>query len=213
MMRNLVRTGQPLILALHYARVAREFFRGSFWSIVLLRAWRGLRVGKGFHIIGNAKIGKTVTIGRNVKLYSNIVIGSGTIIGDNVELRCNKNQEIFVGETCTVNRGTVIIGNVLIGNNCLIAPNCILAGSNHIFADDSIPINKQGVKSKGIVIGENVWIGASSVILDGITIGAGSVIGAGSIVTKDIPKSVIAVGNPCRVIKIRRNEQSQDQNA
>ena len=58
-----------------------------------------------------------------------------------------------------------------------------------------------------------MWIGASSVILDGVTIGEGSVVGAGSVVTKNIPKSVIAVGNPCRVIKIRRNEQSQDQNA
>lgn len=202
-MTSLTNTNHPLVLALHYTRVAKEFLRGCFWSIVLLRAWKGLRVGKGFNIIGSAKLGKSVTIGRNVKLYNNIAIGFGTIIGDNVELRCNKDQKIVVGEICTVNRGSILIGNVRIEKNCLIAPNCVLAGGNHIFSDTFIPINKQGVKSKGIIIEENVWIGASSVILDGVTIGEGSVVGAGSVVTKNIPKGVIAVGNPCRIIKDR----------
>lgn len=171
--------------------------------MILFRSWKRMRVGRGLYIIGKTKIGKSVAIGRNVKLYSNIRLGTNAIIGDNVELRCNKLQEIIIGNSCTVNRGSVIIGNVRIEDNCLIAPNCILAGGNHIFSDTSIPINKQGVKSKGIVIEENVWIGASSVILDGVTIGKGSVVGAGSVVTADIPEGVIAVGNPCRVVKHR----------
>lgn len=50
-------------------------------------------------------------------------------------------------------------------------------------------------------IGDNVWIGAASVILPGVTIGENSVIGAGSVVTKDIPANVVAVGNPCRVLR------------
>lgn len=57
--------------------------------------------------------------------------------------------------------------------------------------DDAKPIN----------IGENVWIGANATVLSGVTIGKNSVIGAGSVVTKDIPENVVAVGNPCKVLR------------
>ena len=55
--------------------------------------------------------------------------------------------------------------------------------------------------NKSVHIGENVWIGANSVIVPGVTIGKNAVIGAGSVVTKDIPENVVAVGNPCRVLR------------
>lgn len=55
--------------------------------------------------------------------------------------------------------------------------------------------------NKDVTIGENVWIGAGVVIVPGVHIGRNSVIGAGSIVTKDIPENVVAVGNPCRVLR------------
>ncbi len=55
--------------------------------------------------------------------------------------------------------------------------------------------------AKPITVGDNVWIGGNAVILPGVTIGRNSVIGAGSVVTKDIPDNVVAVGNPCKVIK------------
>jgi acetyltransferase-like isoleucine patch superfamily enzyme len=93
--------------------------------------------------------------------------------------------------------------SVTIGNNCLIAANCqIFDGNGH---DTSFPnvenrINTTGA-SKPIVIEDNVWIGANSVVLPGVTIGQGSVISVNSVVTKDIPPMVIAGGNPAVIIK------------
>ena len=72
---------------------------------------------------------------------------------------------------------------------------------NHNFSNTSKLIREQGVISKGIKIGNNVWIGGNVVINPGITIGDNSVIGSGSIVTKNIPSNVIAVGNPCKIIR------------
>lgn len=85
----------------------------------------------------------------------------------------------------------------------MIAPNCMLAGGNHNFDDISKPMREQGDNSKGIIIEDDVWVGANCIILDGVCIRRGSIIGAGSVVTKNIEKFSIAVGNPCKVIKKR----------
>lgn len=90
-------------------------------------------------------------------------------------------------------------GNIYIGDKVMLGPNVTIATANH-------PINP-GLREKGlqynkdVVIGENTWIGANVVIVPGIRIGKNVVIGAGSVVTKDIPDHVIAVGNPCRILR------------
>ncbi|MDK0976622.1 sugar O-acetyltransferase [Clostridium perfringens] len=89
--------------------------------------------------------------------------------------------------------------DIFVGNNVMFGPNVTVSAGTH-------PINpelrsKQAQYNIPIHIGNNVWIGANSVILPGVNIGDNSVIGAGSIVTKDIPSNVIAVGNPCRVLR------------
>lgn len=89
--------------------------------------------------------------------------------------------------------------DIYVGNNVLIGPNVTLATGTH-------PIHpelraKQAQYNVSIVIGDNVWIGANAVILPGIHIGDNTVIGAGSVVTKDIPAGVVAVGNPCKVLR------------
>lgn len=90
-------------------------------------------------------------------------------------------------------------GNIYIGDDTMIAPNVTIATAGH-------PINaklrQRGLQYNADVhIGKNVWIGAGCVILPGVTIGDNTVIGAGSVVTKDIPSGVVAVGNPCRVMR------------
>lgn len=89
--------------------------------------------------------------------------------------------------------------DVYIGNQVMIGPNVTICTTGHpvypqyreMGAHYSLPIH----------IGNKVWIGANSVVLPGVTIGDNSVIGAGSIVTRDIPANVVAVGNPCRVLR------------
>ena len=90
-------------------------------------------------------------------------------------------------------------GHIYIGDKVMFGPNVTIATANH-------PVNAElrtrGLQyNKDVHIGENAWIGAGVVIVPGVNIGKNAVIGAGSIVTKDIPDNVVAVGNPCRVLR------------
>lgn len=90
-------------------------------------------------------------------------------------------------------------GHIYIGDNVLFGPNVTVATASHPIAPE--PRRKALQYNEDVCIGENVWIGANVVIVPGVHIGKNSVIGAGSVVTKDIPENVVAVGNPCRVLR------------
>ena len=95
-------------------------------------------------------------------------------------------------------------GHIYVGDYVMIGPNVTIATASHPLETD---LRRQGLQSnKDVHIEENVWIGAGAIILPGVTIGKNSVIGAGSVVTKDIPENVVAVGNPCRVIRENKSE-------
>ncbi|MBR2443847.1 MAG: sugar O-acetyltransferase [Clostridia bacterium] len=89
--------------------------------------------------------------------------------------------------------------HIYIGSRVMIGPNVVIATAGHPIDPELRVKNTQ--YNVDVHIGDNAWIGAGCVILPGVTIGENSVIGAGSIVTKDIPANVVAVGNPCRVIR------------
>ena len=128
------------------------------------------------------KCGKNVDIGRKCKLNSKIEIGDNSGIGD----------------------FSYMIGKIKIGKDVLIGPQVMIIANNHKYNDLTKPINKQGEFSKGgIIIDDNVWIGARAIILDGVHIESGSVIAAGSVVTKNVEKNTIVGGNPAHFIKKR----------
>ena len=89
--------------------------------------------------------------------------------------------------------------DIFVGNNVLFGPNVTISAGTHPIHPELR--SKQAQYNIPIHIGNNVWIGANSVILPGVNIGDNSVIGAGSVVTRDIPSNVVAVGNPCRVLR------------
>ncbi|MBD1577535.1 MULTISPECIES: sugar O-acetyltransferase [Vibrio] len=114
---------------------------------------------------------------------------------------CDIGQNFTIGKGGFINYGLTVldIAPVTIGDHVLIAPNVQLCAASHpILLSERIQPFACG---EPISIGDCVWIGAGSIVLGGVTIGSNSVIGAGSVVTKDIPDNVIAVGNPCKVIK------------
>lgn len=117
-------------------------------------------------------------------------------------LRANwAGKHVFLGNNVYANFNLTLVddGNIDIGDCVMIGPNVTIATANHPIAPE---LREKGLQyNKDVHIGCNVWIGAGAVIVPGITIGDNSVIGAGSIVVKDIPANVVAVGNPCRVIR------------
>ncbi|WP_423252100.1 sugar O-acetyltransferase [Vibrio vulnificus] len=116
-------------------------------------------------------------------------------------LRANWGKHTHLGNNVYANFNLTLVDDthIYIGNSVMIAPNVTIATAGHPIdpelrrkvAQFNIPVH----------IKDNVWIGANSVVLPGVTIGENSVIGAGSVVTKDIPANVVAVGNPCRVLR------------
>jgi len=98
-----------------------------------------------------------------------------------------------------------IWGEVQIGNDSFMGPDVFMIVGNHGFDDPLLPMRLQkSPPGKRIVVGNDVWIGARAIILDGVEIGDHAVIGAGAVVTKNVPPWGIAVGNPAQVKKYRR---------
>ena len=122
---------------------------------------------------------------------------------------CDYGSHIEVGKNFFANYNCTIIdvAKVKIGDNCQMAPNVSIYTAGHPVH----PVSRNSAYEYGIevTIGDNVWIGGNTVILPGVHIGSNTVIGAGSVVTKDIPDWVIAVGNPCKVVREITEEDKQ----
>ncbi|PKF50478.1 sugar O-acetyltransferase [Enterovibrio nigricans] len=116
-------------------------------------------------------------------------------------LRANWGKRSHFGDNVYVNFNLTLVDDthIYIGDHVMIGPNVTIATAGHPIDPDLR--RKVGQFNVPVTIGANVWIGANSVVLPGITIGENTVIGAGSVVTKDIPANVVAVGNPCRVLR------------
>ena len=140
---------------------------------------------------------------------SRITIADGVVIDAFVKIKpAGGSGDIEIGAGSVINSGCVLYsGNgIRIGANVLIAANCTLAPTGHEFSDPDRPIREQGFRPSrgGIVIGDDVWIGANTVLLDGAQIGRGCVIGAASLVRGVLPDFCIAAGAPARIRRSRR---------
>jgi len=110
-------------------------------------------------------------------------------------------KNVHFGKNVYANFNLTLVDDtdIYVGDSCMFAPNVIIATAGHPVKPE---LRRQVYQyNLPIHIGNNVWIGAGAIVLPGVTIGDNSVIGAGSVVTKDIPANVVAVGNPCRVIR------------
>lgn len=114
---------------------------------------------------------------------------------------CDYGKQIRVGKRFFANFNLTVLdeARVTIGDDCFIGPNVSIYTACH--STDPVERNTRREWAEPVTIGDNVWIGGSVTILPGVTIGSNVTIGAGSVVTRDIPDNVVAVGNPCKVIK------------
>jgi acetyltransferase-like isoleucine patch superfamily enzyme len=163
------------------------------------RLWVRVILNRFYH-----QRGKNVVIRRWVRMdvvpFNHFSIGDNSMIEDFTTVN-NGVGDVLVGKNSLIGLGNVIIGPVTIGDNVILAQNIVASGLNHNYSDTTQPIHQQGVSVAPIVIEDDCWIGANTVITAGVTIGRHCVIAAGAVVTKNIPPYAVAVGNPARVIK------------
>lgn len=110
--------------------------------------------------------------------------------------------DILIGEDTHLGLHNTLIGPIRIGRQVIVAQGVTISALNHCFKNVSLPICQQGYTTKEIIIEDDVWIGANSVILQGVHIGTHSVVAAGAVVTKDVPPYTVVAGNPAKVIKV-----------
>ncbi|MEK6793386.1 MAG: acyltransferase [Spirochaetota bacterium] len=118
---------------------------------------------------------------------------------------------ISLDDYVTINIHAVLDGNggLTIGKHVLIGQYVTIISTMHGFDDISVTIAKQKDEYRPVTIGDEVWIGANTTILPGVTIGKGAVIGAGSVVTKDVPSYAIVAGVPAKVIRFRNGAKGK----
>ena len=119
----------------------------------------------------------------------------------NQPFRCDYGKQISIGKRFFANFNFTILdeAHVTIGDDCFVGPNVSIYTACH--STDPVERNTRQEWAMPVTIGNNVWIGGSVTILPGVSIGDNVSIGAGSVVVNDIPSNTIAVGNPCKVIK------------
>lgn len=196
------------------ARVACMLIRGGGVSVRLGRPvflGRGANVEYAAYLYGGGilKVEEYVTI-QGVSTRG-VTIGRGVSIGAFSQLRPSSQYGGVLGEGCIIGDESTFgpyayigcAGFIEIGSRCMFGPRVSLIAENHVIPAPGKQLKGAGVTRQGIKIGNDCWVGANSVILDGSCIGDGSIIGAGAVVRGDIPPNSIAVGVPARVIRKR----------
>ena len=165
---------------------------------------------------------------------NNLQVGYNTIIEDGAEINCLSLQGIKLGNRVTIGKYAIIrpsniyggpigegltmgdnsnigpynyigcSGKITIGNNVMLAPRVSIYAENHVFDHPEILLRDQGVEKKEVIIEDDCWIAANSILLAGVTIGKGSVVAAGSVVTENVPPYSVVAGVPAKWIKSRK---------
>jgi acetyltransferase-like isoleucine patch superfamily enzyme len=170
-------------------------------------------------------VGRRVVLRNRAKL----TLGPGTVLGDEVLIDALSHEGVRLAAGATVDRGAVIRGSgvirdlgvgvevgeraaigaydfihggggVRIGRDVLLGPYVQIFSENHRYQDPARPIIEQGEDRAPVVIEDDVWVGASAVILAGVVVGAGSVVAAGAVVRADVAPGSIVAGVPARVV-------------
>jgi acetyltransferase-like isoleucine patch superfamily enzyme len=163
------------------------------------RGWVKLLVNPFIH-----KRGKGAAVRRRTRMdvlpFNQFSLGEKSIIEDFCTIN-NGVGNVHIGSNTLIGMSNVIIGPITIGNNVILAQNIVASGLNHEYRDINVPIHEQPIITAPIVIEDDCWIAANSVITAGVIIGKHSVVAAGAVVTKSIPPYSVAAGNPAKVIK------------
>jgi acetyltransferase-like isoleucine patch superfamily enzyme len=136
----------------------------------------------------------------NIGAYNVICVMGGRLNDQKLLNKLKIGKHTYIGEH---NNFRATLGSIIIGENCLISQYVSIFSSDHGIKRDSLIKDQEWTSKGGVVIGNDVWVGASVNIMSGVEIGEGAVIAAGSVVTKNVPAYSIVAGTPAKVIKNR----------
>ena len=175
-----------------YARLLLRLARRRFLTLT----------GRRMQLDGVVFLGRRVRleIGRNARIR----FGRWTWIGDGTKIRCHEGlvrigAKTVMGQECTISA----YQHVSIGEQCIVADRMMLIDFDHNVTEVERPIRVQGIYKRDVRVGSNVWIGYGAQILRGVTVGDNAIIGASSVVTSDVPANAVVAGTPARVIRMR----------
>ena len=165
-----------------------------------------IRAGKGLILNDNVRI--DALCDKGVRFGRNVTVGASATIECTGVIR-NLGESLCVGDYAAIGAYSFIgvRGPVTIGRDTIMGPFVSIHAENHRFSEKNVPIRLQGETRKGVVIGENCWIGAKATILDGVHIGNGAVIAAGAVVTRDVPEFGVYGGVPARSLEHEKGER------
>jgi acetyltransferase-like isoleucine patch superfamily enzyme len=196
--------------------VAGSVLRGLLYRSVLDKVGSGVFIEKDvrWQVPRRIRLGRRVMIGQGCFLDAHSMTGR-IELADDVWLSQGclvigyRDAEVYIDERAYIGHRCLFYGHggIRIGKDALFANDVQLICGNHTFARRDLPIRAQPTEELPIVIEDDVWLGASAIVLGGVTIGQGSVVGAGAVVTQDLPPYSIARGVPARVVGVRGGEQ------
>lgn len=197
--------------------------RGIFYRLIMkLEGWAAIESGVRLRFADRIKLGKGAYLDEGVYLHAcpnGIEIGENTLVMHGAVLHVYNFRElphagIKIGRDSLVGEYSVIRGQggVVIGDRVYTSPFTQIIAVNHVFTDPNRPFVEQGITAEGIVIEDDVWLGAGAVITDGVRVGKGAVVAAGAVVTRDVPPHTVVGGVPAKPIKTIDGSASADLN-
>ncbi len=197
----------PGALGLLLRKLLYPFLLGSvgrgvvFGQGVVLRHPAKIRIGAGVVIDDLVVLDAKGASNRGIDIGDGVFLGRGTILScKDGDIRLG--DQANLGFHCEVFSGS----SVVVGHHALFAAQAYLVGGGHEFEDAERAVIDQPRTSRGISLGDNVWLGTGAKVLDGVRIGSDVVVGANAVVTEDLPDGAIAAGVPARILRCRQAE-------
>jgi acetyltransferase-like isoleucine patch superfamily enzyme len=186
--------------------------RGLLYRLIMkIDGWAAIEYNVRLRFANHIHLENGVYLDQGTYLHAcpqGISIGRSTIVMHGAVLhvynfRGLPHAFIRIGSDCLIGEYSVIRGQggVTIGDRVYTSPFTQIIAVNHVFDDPAKPFVDQGITAEGIVIEDDVWLGAGAVVTDGVRVGKGAIVAAGAVVTKDVPAHTVVAGVPARVIK------------
>jgi acetyltransferase-like isoleucine patch superfamily enzyme len=175
------------------------------YALLALRyLWRRFLTRAGWRWRTNGLLFLGPRLELEIARKARVEFGRFVWIGHGTKIRCHEGvveigAKTVVGQECTISA----YKRVRIGEQCVIADRAMFIDFDHGVVEVERPIRQQGIYTREVEVGSNVWIGYGACILRGVSVGDNSIVGTNSVVTKDVPANAVVAGVPARIVRMR----------